>query len=154
MPAERAYGIVECLVGTPLQHHFLIYSMELTNVHPNIDRSRLNQLQELGGDILLARVIQQYLSEGEKLIGKIGEAILEKDYGGLHRSAHTLKGSSLNVGVESVAEVARTLENCGREGTIATASAMFGELKEIFAGARRSLESIQSPSAASTPSAT
>jgi hypothetical protein len=86
---------------------------------PVLDAERLNHLRELEDPTehaVLDRLITLYLENCTAQLGDLRRAVAEHDTGEVERIAHTLKGSSANLGAVAVAEVCQQLELSGREG--------------------------------------
>lgn len=84
--------------------------MSQTSLPPIFDPHTLEQLHELveGDDTsFLFDLFESYLSTARESIQMLRE---EVDQDVLRRAAHTLKGSSLNVGAVRVAELCKVLE--------------------------------------------
>jgi HPt (histidine-containing phosphotransfer) domain-containing protein len=84
--------------------------MSQNSLLPIFDPQTLEQLQELvdGDDTsFLLDLFESYLSTARESIETLRH---ELDQDVLRRAAHTLKGSSLNVGASRVADLCKTLE--------------------------------------------
>lgn len=84
--------------------------MSSDNQVPVFDPETLAQLQDLvdGDDAsFLSDLFESYLQTAAESISTLRDA---PDPDRLHRAAHTLKGSSLNVGAVAVASICRQLE--------------------------------------------
>ncbi len=68
---------------------------------------------------MVAEFIDLYVSDGRELLGRICQSLAPTDGDLLMRHAHTLKGSSRNMGADTVAGIAGEIEN--KAGTAATA---------------------------------
>ncbi|RMF72825.1 MAG: response regulator [Acidobacteria bacterium] len=82
--------------------------------HAAIDQIRA--IQRPGRSSVLARVIEHYLDESERLLDEIDRAVRQGDEGSLAASAHKLKSSSRNVGGVLVGDLAARLESKARGG--------------------------------------
>jgi len=83
-----------------------------------VDRGAL--LAAVGGDqALLAELVALFVAHTPTLLAEIDAAIAGQDARGLHRSAHTLKGSLLTFAARAAAETARALELMGATGDLA-----------------------------------
>ena len=74
-----------------------------------IDISRIQETSD--GDIEFEiELIEMYLEDAKDHIGHIGTHISNNNSSGLKQSAHTLKGSSANIGAVGMQEAASHLE--------------------------------------------
>ena len=88
-------------------------------------------LQSVDGDReLLAEMAELFLQDSGRLLDEIGQAIQARNAGGLHRSAHTLKGSVANFAAGEARETAFQLELMGRSGDRTGAPARYTALVE------------------------
>ncbi|HZP83499.1 MAG TPA: response regulator, partial [Chthonomonadaceae bacterium] len=78
-------------------------------------------------------VLSEFLRITPELIGQIGSALAARDSDQTYKRAHTLKGSSLSLGANALAEVARELEMRGRQGQLEGAEALFASLETEYA---------------------
>lgn len=95
--------------------------------------ARLRELGEPGGPDLASEFIDLYLADGEALLGKIHESCTAGDAQLLKRQAHTLRGSSRNMGAETVAEIAREIEINAESGATAQLAEWVRQLRQVFA---------------------
>ena len=82
-----------------------------------VDTDNLNMLKELIGDDL-KEILQAYLDTAPGLIMQIEQAIQSNDAAALHSNAHSLKGSSANIGATSLPDVCLQLEQMGKAGAV------------------------------------
>ncbi len=110
----------------------------------------LDRMQELacGDDGFVQELLGLFLSESEKRLASLGEAIRCQDLELVKREAHTLKGSSANAGAESMREKAYRLEKLSQEGSPEDMQKAFQDLAEQFERTRRMLEDYLDPAAA------
>ena len=86
------------------------------------------------GDLdFLAEVVNLFLETYPPLLSAIEDAISRKDAAGLHRAAHTLKGSVANFGAKAVVEKAKALEMIGRSGDLSSAADGWRALRATMA---------------------
>jgi two-component system sensor histidine kinase/response regulator len=78
---------------------------------------------------LLGEIVAAFLIEGPTLAEQIRRALASADAVELRRGAHTLKGALRTLGIESAAELASELEEIGRAGDLARASATMARLE-------------------------
>ena len=108
-----------------------------------LEAETLTALQALSDDDddLLQELVDIYLAEAPALIRAIRAASAEGDAEGLERAAHSLKGSSANMGALRLASKALALEELGRAGSIDGASELAAELDALFEEASGALTS-------------
>ena len=91
---------------------------------------RAGALVRAGGDeAFLQELLELYLGECSKLVAQIETAIAGGDAKGIERAAHTLKGSSGNMGATSVQAAALELETAGREGSLGEGGPLLDKVK-------------------------
>lgn len=87
-----------------------------------IDQRALDNIRALqieGMPDMLGQIIQIYLSEAPNQLEGLAEAISGGDAPRIQEAAHSLKSSSANLGALQMADLCKTMENCGREGALA-----------------------------------
>jgi HPt (histidine-containing phosphotransfer) domain-containing protein len=86
-------------------------------------------LQSVDGDReLLVEMAELFLQDSGHLLEEIGQAIQAGSASGLHRSAHTLKGSVANFVADQARDAALQLETMGRAGNLAEAPQQYALL--------------------------
>jgi HPt (histidine-containing phosphotransfer) domain-containing protein len=86
-------------------------------------------LEMLGGDTaFLAEMIDSYLADSPQLLANIQRAVASGDAELLRRMAHSLKSNSEGFGATTLAALARHLEDLGRVGDTASASALLADV--------------------------
>jgi len=111
--------------------------MENLNVENPIN-ARLEQLKQETDPDFVIELIEIYLREVPILIQEIKSSIDTQNWQGLVSSAHKLKGSSLNVGAQSLASLSMKLEEMGKNGKmenkelVGQLESEFGRVKEVL----------------------
>lgn len=100
----------------------------------------LRSLQEEGEPDIVTELIDLYLQEAPDRLQAIREAVRDGDAPCLLRAAHSLKGSSANLGAAGVAAVCAELERCGREVVLDGAPALLERLEADFKKLHAALE--------------
>lgn len=110
----------------------------------------LDRMQELacGDEGFVQELLGLFLSESEKRLASLGEAIRSQDLEVIKREAHTLKGSSANAGAEAMREKSYQLEKLSQEGSPEEIEKAFQELANQFERTRRMLEDYLDPATA------
>ncbi len=108
-----------------------------------LDEQVLQDLESLGDEEqpdFLQVVIQQFLDDQTKHMTAVATAIEENDSMALRKAAHSLKGSSYNVGARALASSAMALEQLGASGNLDGVDALFATFRKECGRARRALE--------------
>ncbi|MFT5587091.1 MAG: HPt (histidine-containing phosphotransfer) domain-containing protein [Cognaticolwellia sp.] len=81
----------------------------------------------------VAEVVGAFMSTVDPYMSQIDAGVAEGDCEGVHRAAHPLKSSSMQVGAEAFAEVCKALETAGRTGDADSMASLNQELKLSWA---------------------
>lgn len=92
----------------------------------------LRQLTPPGEPDILAEVFKLFLEEVPPRMERMRNAAASGDIQEVHRSAHSLKGSAGNIGARAMYDVCRDIDERGKAGDLAGASALFGALGAEF----------------------
>ena len=104
-----------------------------------VDRATLDELREVMGDEI-RELIDAYLDDTARRLAELGEAV-ERDSEALVQVAHTLKGSSANVGARRFSERCSELHlRAKQDGADPSLRDMVGTLDHEFARVRSALE--------------
>jgi CheY-like chemotaxis protein/HPt (histidine-containing phosphotransfer) domain-containing protein len=99
------------------------------------------ELLDPSGD-LVRNIMQIFLDTAGDTLRQIEAAVAAGDADGLRRSAHTLKSSAANVGAETLSGVFRQLEALGKEGRLAEAKPLLGEMRQAYEHAAREIRAL------------
>lgn len=102
---------------------------------PVIDNEAIENLRALGeegDDSFLREIIGIYLEDVPQRLADLKTALASGDQPLFTRSAHTIKGSSANVGALEVRAVAEKTEHRSKIEPIATVAEMLPELEAAF----------------------
>ena len=108
-----------------------------------LDEQVLQDLQSLGDEDqpdFLQAVIQQFLEDQTKHVTAVETAIEDKDPLALRKAAHSLKGSSFNVGARALASSAMELEKLGAAGSLDGVEDLLVSFQKECGRARLALE--------------
>lgn len=114
-----------------------------SNKVTSINRKSLDNLRAIqipGGSDIVSKVINAYLQESSTLIEKLRQAEQDQDPTGLYKIAHALKSSSANVGALQLAELCKSLEKIGREGSMEGAAELVSSIANEHRNATNQLE--------------
>jgi two-component system, sensor histidine kinase and response regulator len=92
----------------------------------------LRELQEEGEPDVLKELIELFLEDVPSQLEALREAEERDDAKSVERTAHTLKGSSGNMGATRMATLCAELEVVGGSGSLARAPELFEQLKAEF----------------------
>ena len=86
------------------------------------------------GDVsFLRELIDIFLTDTPKQLGKLESALAAQNSDAVTRAAHTIKGSSGNFGATHFAQIAQQIENLGKANDLAAASVLLVDLKHHYA---------------------
>ena len=99
--------------------------------HQTIDFDRINDAT--GGDAeFLKELVDVFIEDTEVRLQELKAALDGGDPAQLGRTAHQLKGSTANMGAESMAALARVLEEMGKKDAMQEAAPTFEGLRHEF----------------------
>ena len=97
-----------------------------------LNRLMIEQLQLAGGqqaEAFVIDMIENYFSESEKLVQAIDQAIAYSDFEQLQHAAHSLRGMSSHLGAIDLAQICEQIEFLDPYEDVATAIALFHQLR-------------------------
>jgi two-component system, sensor histidine kinase and response regulator len=100
----------------------------------------LRELQEEGEPDILEELIELYLEDAPSQIAALGEAVEAGEAQTVERIAHTLKGSSGNMGATRMTAVCSELEDVGASSVLYKAPELLKQLEEEFGRVRATLK--------------
>ncbi len=106
-----------------------------------IDPAVLENLKmlEAGGYFSLEEFLQVFSEDSHQRLAALRRAVEEGDARSLEREAHTLKGSSREVGASRLAALCQELEDLGESGTVAGAREKLAPLEAELARVQAAL---------------
>lgn len=105
------------------------------NAREVLDPAVLDSLRQLtppGEEDVMVQVLRLFLAEVPVRMGKLTEAWRAGDAVQMHRAAHSLKGSSGNIGARAFYELSRQIDDRGRAGDLAGAEPLLAALAEEY----------------------
>ena len=101
----------------------------------SIDAESLNSIRNLrgiGGDRMVRRVVDLYVSNSSMLMEDLRIGISRGDAEAVRQGAHALKSSSQNVGACGLATLSQKLEELGRRGELSDSEQYMTELDDLY----------------------
>jgi HPt (histidine-containing phosphotransfer) domain-containing protein len=112
---------------------------------PVLDQEAIDNLRMLdpdGGDTFLREIIGIFLEDAPLRIVEIDQSLAAGDAATFVRAAHTIKGSSANVGAAALRAAAEKLEHHAKKDGLVDVAALIAELKTEFANAKTALNEL------------
>jgi two-component system, sensor histidine kinase and response regulator len=106
-------------------------------------KETLQGLKDLGlemGPTFYPQLLETFQHDAAEHLAELQAAIAGGDTGRLGKVAHALKGASLTVGAQTMAELSRQLENLGRAHSVEGAPAQLALLEQEFAKVKYEIE--------------
>ena len=100
-----------------------------------LDLSTIENLKSLGneGDTpFINTIVELYFQESERLINEITENSKQNSFHQLQMNAHTLKGSSANIGAVAFSAICKEIEFCCRDNVTDNISELIAKAEECF----------------------
>ncbi|HEY7711485.1 MAG TPA: response regulator [Candidatus Entotheonella sp.] len=102
--------------------------------------SHLSHLQDEHGDELVVELVELFVSNTPMMLTAMREALSQGDPDGLKQAAHTLRGSSSNLGAALLTSLCLALEAYGQAGETQEAVPLIDQLEQAFARVKLILE--------------
>ena len=97
-------------------------------------------IERLDNDAEIAREIAEiFVSSSEELLAELADAVGAGQADVIRARAHSIKGSSGNIGAEALQDLAAAMEDAGRDGDLDEASRLLGPLRNGLAQVNRVL---------------
>lgn len=112
---------------------------------PVLDSESIENLRALsseGDDAFLREIIEIFVQDTPRRLTELREAYQANDQVTFTRAAHSIKGSSSNLGALRLRALAEQLEHASRRSSLAGLDAQIPGLESAFHAARRELEKL------------
>lgn len=112
-------------------------------VRSGLDRGRIERLRALiddGDDVWWNTLIRKFAGDAEKKIDEIASAVVDSDGPALKILAHTLKGSSFNIGAVGMVQLCKNLEAAAEQRSLEVCKRWLNDLRIEFGVVRNELE--------------
>ena len=105
------------------------------NTIPAVSPEAIASLREIcpddGGEFI-KEIIQLYVDNTPRCIAELRTSLAKGDVTGFVRAAHTVKGSSANVGAQGLREIAERLELQSRRDGLTKVESLIADCEEEF----------------------
>jgi HPt (histidine-containing phosphotransfer) domain-containing protein len=108
----------------------------MRNVH--IDEDILSDLKEVM-EADFTRLITVYFDDAILRIENLQQSLLSRDLSSLRKVAHSMKGSSSNIGAARLAELLQKMEDMAKQGDLKDEVVLLTEIQNEFQLVRASL---------------
>ncbi len=105
-----------------------------------LDRTVIENLLDLGGSEMLSELAEMFFDDTSSALSALREAVTTSDAQSVERVAHTLKGSSGNMGAQKMSAICAELQDSGASGDLSRATELLTRLEEEFGRVRTALE--------------
>jgi two-component system, sensor histidine kinase and response regulator len=105
-----------------------------------LDPAGIQRLRGWGGDELVGKMIQLFLSNAPERLRDIQEGLEEGELERVERGAHSLKSSAGNLGAEALRVTCASLEEAAEQGRADEVRGLRTELEVRF---RRTIEALE-----------
>lgn len=95
-----------------------------------LNEEHLNMLKSILDNQKFGALLDLYMKDSERLIQECRQAVQQEQWQHLKESAHALKGSSANLGVMGVSELAKSLEFTAKDMNKISSLSLVGNLVE------------------------
>jgi HPt (histidine-containing phosphotransfer) domain-containing protein len=115
------------------------------SIQPIIDSTAIQTLRELcpgDNDAFLREVLGMFMQDTPLRIAEMEESLGSNDATRFKRAAHSIKGSSANIGAVELREVAGRLESDCATAPISSLAPSVGEIRAAYERARAELDRI------------
>lgn len=97
-----------------------------------IDAAMLRDLKDLLAE-RFTELVDRFVQDGERRLELLRAAVPARDFDTIHAEAHGLKGSSRNIGANSLGNLCGNLELRGRERNAEELVTLFAAVEQEFA---------------------
>ncbi len=97
-----------------------------------IDPVRIEQIMEIGDESLLTELFALYLGDINQYPSEILSGLQEGNFRSIYENSHKLKGSSANIGVETIRQACIKMEECANSEDPALVRAHLTVMKELI----------------------
>lgn len=104
-----------------------------------INQEVFDKLLEIGGPNLARRVIELFFEHTPGKVQSLEQSLAQQDLKTMERTAHSIKSSAANLGLEELRQVAAELERSANQGDLEASVPLVGQLLARCTEAENSL---------------
>ena len=104
-----------------------------------IDGGALERLRKLGGDALLSKMVDLFISHAEPALEEVSAGVKSGDLEVVQRAAHSLKSSAGNLGAQRVQRLAERIEQSAEDRNAVELNELMTSLKHAYSEAKAQL---------------
>ena len=97
-----------------------------------IDATMMRDLKDLLGE-RFTELVERFVQDGNRRMALLHSAVPAQDFDVVHAEAHGLKGSSRNIGANTLGDICGALEQDGRDKKPENLTTLFAALEQEFA---------------------
>lgn len=97
-----------------------------------IKQDVFDRLLEIGGPPLASRVIELFFEHMPQKVASLSESFAQGDYKTIERTAHAIKSSAANLGLEDLKQIAASLEQLAHRGELPPCGPLIPELVSAY----------------------
>ena len=98
---------------------------------PLIDWSYIDSIAD-GNEEFKTELMQTFFESMQQSFAQLEQAVIENNYDDIRRVAHTIKGASSSLGVQSIAAIAADIEQLGRNQITDNTESLFKRMKDLY----------------------
>lgn len=98
----------------------------------HLDPEALERLRQWGGDDLLVKISDLFLTQTPERMGQIRDGIARGDASLVERGSHSLKSTAANLGARGLRDVAATIEDLAYQGSLDDIPTLLPRLEEEY----------------------
>jgi HPt (histidine-containing phosphotransfer) domain-containing protein len=107
-----------------------------------LDQEHIGMLKSVLTADKFQELITLYITDTERLLKECRKNLNSSDAGMLRENAHSIKGSSGNMGITGMYEAAKALEDSAKSGDLSSANSDLSILQTLFPRAQDALNTL------------
>ncbi len=109
-----------------------------TNIKAALKSEMIAELKDILADDF-DMLVDSFIEDAERRMQLLADAVSRSDSGVIRNEAHSLKGSSLNLGAELLPQLCSAMETKGKENDLTDSENLFKEIEAEFARVKSEL---------------